>query len=132
MSAVQGKEFVIPVETQAGTLADITTALAKAEVNIRGFICDGHGDFSVLRLVTDKPDATEEMLRAARHVFRTHDVLTVHVPNRPGELARIAQRLAASGVNVNAAYATSANDGRTELTFSVDDLRSAVKILGTG
>lgn len=126
----RSKEFIIPVENQAGALADITTSLARADINIAGFLCEGGGQYGVLRIVTDKPTETEAMLKATRQAFRVNDVLSVRVPNRPGELARITQRLAASGVNVDAAYPTAAPDGRTDITFAVSDLRSAEKLLG--
>jgi hypothetical protein len=124
------KEFVIPVENAPGTLAEIATSLARADVNIVGLLCEGRGEFGILRLVTDKPEETEAMLRAARTAFVSNEVISVRVPNLPGELARIANKLAASGVNVKAAYTTAAANGVAVLTFSVDDLRSAHKILG--
>ena len=130
MPATTSKEFVISVENEPGTLADLATALARENINIRGFLCEGRGEFGILRLVTDKPDATEAMLRAHRRAFRTNDVVSVRVTNRPGELARIAQLLAASGVHVNAAYTTATTEGDAQLTFALDDLRSAHKVLG--
>lgn len=129
MAAVKGKEFVLPVENKSGTLADIASALADKEINITGFLCESRGEYGILRMVTDKPDATAAMLRAAHQTFRMNDVVSVRVPNRPGELARLAQLLAAGGVNLSAAYASSATDGATLLTFVPDDVHSAHKVL---
>lgn len=129
MAIVSTKEFVIAVQNEPGAFADITTALAAKNVNISGFLAEGRGEFGVLRLVTDNPEAAESALRDGQQTFRINDVLSVRVPNNPGQLARIAQLLAASGVNVNAAYTTAGKGGDTLLTFVLDDRRSAEKVL---
>lgn len=127
--ATTSTEFVIPLENQVGTLAEIAGVLAKENVNITGLLCEGGNEFGTMRLVTDDPTTTARVLRAAHRTFRANDVIALRVPNEPGRLLDVAQRLAASGVNVNAAYVTAAPDGTALLTFNVDDLRSAQKIL---
>lgn len=129
MPVSTGKEFVVPLANETGALAELAMALARDDINVLGFACEGGPEFGAIRLVTDNARATERMLREARHAFRVNDVVTVSAPNTPGQLALVAQRLAASGVNVHAAYTTAAEDGAAVLTFSVDDLRSAQKIL---
>lgn len=128
MSHTTSKEFVIPVE-QPGSLADIAASLARERVNITGLLCEGRGDFSILRMVTDDPEATAATLRSSDMRFRTNDVISVRASDRPGELARLTTKLTARGVGVNAAYTTRDPDGATCFTFAVDDLRSAMKAL---
>lgn len=129
MAAIRSKEFVLPVENKAGTLADIASVLADKQINITAFLCESRGEYGILRMVTDQPEATAATLRDAHQTFRMNDVVSVRVPDRPGELARLAQLLAAGGVNLSAAYASSASDGGTLLTFVPDDVHSAQKVL---
>lgn len=122
------KEFVVVLDNAPGTLAAVATALGNEGVDIRGFLAQSQGEFGVLRLVTSDAERTERWLRNARHRFRVHDVLAIEVHNSPGDLGRIASRLAGSGINVAAAY-PSLDHGRIRLTLAVDDLVSARKVL---
>ena len=124
------KEFVIPLENRPGTLAEVATALGKANVNILGFLLEAQGDFGVARIVTSDPAKTEGWLKQTSRAYRANDVVTVPAQNAPGELGRITSKLAASGVNVNAAYPSATAANQVGLTFAVDDVAGAKKALG--
>ena len=125
------REFVIPLENRPGTVAEVATALGKANINILGFLLEAQGDFGVARIITSDPAKTEGWLKQTARPYRTNDVITVNVPNNPGELGRITTKLAASGVNINAAYSTTAIGSNTPgITLAVSDINSARKALG--
>jgi hypothetical protein len=129
MPATTTKEFVIVLENRPGTLAEVGTALGKANINIRGFLLQAGADFGVLRLATSDPTKTESWLRTTKYAFRTRDLVTVTAQDTPGEVGRLSQKLAASGVNIEAAYETRGQGTETLIGFSVDDVPAAVKAL---
>lgn len=122
------REFVMPLENRPGTLAEIATALGKANVNIVGFLLEAQGDYGIVRVVTNDAGKTESWLKSSGRPYRANDVITINVQDKPGELGRIASTLAKSGVNVTAAYPTSGPKG-IGITFAVDDVGSAKKAL---
>lgn len=131
MTPTTEREFVIALENRPGTVAEVASALGKANVNILGFLVEAQGEFGVARIVTSDPTKTEGWLKQTNRPYRANEVITVNVPNNPGELGRIASKLSASGININAAYATTrpgnANPG---ITLAVDNVPSARKVLG--
>ena len=57
------KQLSIFVENKAGRLAEITAELAKAGVDIRALSVADTTNFGILRLIVDKPDEAERILR---------------------------------------------------------------------
>jgi hypothetical protein len=87
-------------------------------------------DHSVIRLVVSD-------YRKALHVFEEHgtlvvedDVLMIDGSNKPGELARIAHKLAKAKVNIEYCYsATPANATKGLMIVRVSDPKKALKTL---
>ena len=128
MVAKAQKEFVVSIENRPGTLADIANALGKANVNILGFELQAQGDFGQFRFTTDEVAKAETTLKNSHVHYRGTEIVTVTAPNNPGELGRLAARIANSGVNIEAAYPIFGNDA-PQIAFRVDDVPSAVKAL---
>lgn len=130
MPTTTTKEFVIPLENKPGTLADVAATLGKANVNIQAYLLEAQGDFGVFRFVPSDVAKTESWLKTANRPYRVNDVVTVTVANKPGELGRIAQKLAASGVNIVASYPVAPSGSETQIAFAVNDVATAKKVLG--
>ena len=124
------KEFVTPLENKPGTIAEVASALAKANVNIVGYLLEGQGDFGIFRFATSDAAKTEEWLKSTRRAYRVNEIVTVPVKDAPGELARVATTLSASGINITASYPTTTAGG-IAISFAVDDIHAAKKALGS-
>jgi hypothetical protein len=98
------KQLAIFLDNRPGTLARVAEALAEAKINIYAIATSDTVDHSVIRLIVSD-------YRKALHVFEAHgtlvvedDVLLIEGSNKPGELARIANRLAEAKVNIEYCY----------------------------
>lgn len=98
------KQLAIFLDNRPGMLASVADALAEAKVNIYAISTSDTVDHTVIRLVVDD-------YRKALHVFEEHgtlvvedDVLMLTRTNKPGELAGLAQKLAAAKVNIEYCY----------------------------
>lgn len=58
--------------------------------------------------------------------------LTIYLPDRPGELARVGDMLGAGGVNIEGICALTSVGGRAEVHLLVADAEAAFKALDTG
>ena len=124
------KEFRIFVHNKPGELARVTEALAASAVNIKAIASEASTDRSFLRIVTTDATTTERALKTAGFGFDLNETLDIELMDRPGELAKIARRLARQGINVESIYILSSKNGKTQIAMTVSDLeraKSAVK-----
>jgi len=125
------KQLAIFLDNRPGTLARVADALAEAKINIFAITTSDTVDHSVIRLVPDD-------YRKAMHVFEQHgtlvvedDVLVVDGINKPGELARIAHKLARAKVNIEYCYSATPPDAKKGLMIMrVSNPTKALKALG--
>ncbi len=125
------KEFTIRLEDKPGTLGKLCQTLAEQDVNILAYQQFPHekGKGSV-RLVVDNPDKTKTTLDRQSADYSETEVAKVMLPNRPGELARVASRLGDQGININYGYA-GADPGSSAsfVILGVAEAGKAVKLL---
>src|SRR5438270_4442199 len=124
------KEFNLSIEDKPGTLGRICRALADKNVNIvaaQSFSASGK---SVTRLVFDDPNKARSVLDGERTSYTEAEVVQVKLANRPGELARAAQKLGDASVNINYLYCGSEPSANTPLViFGVADVGKAAPLL---
>lgn len=114
------KDLEIALPNRPGALAEMGEALGRAGVSLEGggvFAC---GASAVAHfLVADAAGATAALEAAGIRVVRVSDVVVQRLRQAvPGQLGRMARRMADAGVNVEAQY--SDHDGN--LILVVDDL----------
>jgi hypothetical protein len=118
------KELNIQLENQPGALGKVCKALAGRNVNILAFQASTAERRSQVHLVVDNPGAAKIALSAERLTYTESEIVEVALPNRPGELARVASRLGHANININYAYG-----GSSTLFFGVAEVGRAAKIL---
>lgn len=119
------REFKVFVLDKVGELARVTEALAGKAVNIRAIASEAGGAESFLRVVTEDVTTTKKALDHAGLKYEQSEILAVTLLDRPGELAKIARRLARAGVNVESIYILGFRNGETEIAMVVSDLPRA-------
>lgn len=117
------KQISVFLENRAGTLHDMTQALAEAKIDLRGLSLAETSDFGIVRLIVDDVLGTANTLKDAGFVASMTDVLAVEVPNVPGGLNRVLEILDGAGVNIEYMYAILGNKSSQTayMIFRVDD-----------
>ena len=124
------KQISIFMENTTGRLADITSLLAKAGINLRAISIADTTDFGILRMVADQPDEAIRLLKEAGFTARETDVIGVEVPDHPGELARIMALFRDAGVGIEYLYASLEHKAdQAVIVLKVDDLQSGLNML---
>jgi len=126
------KQLAVFLDNRPGMLARVADALAEAKINIYAISTSDTIDHTVIRLVVSD-------YRRALHVFEEHgtlvvedDVLLVDGSNKPGELARVAHKLADARVNIEYCYsATPPEVKKGLLVLRVSNPTKALKVLNT-
>lgn len=122
-------EFKVYVNNQPGELARVTEALAGSAVNIRAISSEGGSPEPFLRIVTNDVTTTKKALKVAGFNYEQNGILTVQLIDRPGELAKVARRLARAQVNVESIYILGSKGGKKEIAMVVDDEKRAQQVL---
>jgi hypothetical protein len=126
----KAKQISAWVQDRPGMLGRVADALGERGISIRAFmaaVMDGKG---FVRVVVDRPAAAKRVF--ARHGWKTTEdvVVELTVPDRPGALGRVADRLGAAGVNIEYAYVgTARSASKVNLYLAVPDVKAAVKAL---
>jgi hypothetical protein len=123
-------QFCVGLDNKPGTLAKLCATLNRAKVNIDAISVADSADCVWVRLLALPTAAAKAALTKGHFSFCTQRVLALKAVNRPGELERIAAKLAKAGVNVNYVYGSGAGASPSTLVFSVSNLEQAAKAVG--
>lgn len=99
------KQISVFVENKAGSLVNITGALAAAGVDIRALSIADTADFGILRMIVDDSSHAMEVLRNASCIASVTEVLAVPISDTPGGLHRVLSLLAEENLFIEYSYA---------------------------
>jgi hypothetical protein len=110
------QDLTIALENHPGALAEMGEALGRAGISIEGGgVFDGVAHF----LFADGEVARATLLAAGIRVLAVRDVLIQRLrQGEPGQLGKIARRMADAGVNIEVQY----SDHDHQLILVVDDM----------
>jgi len=94
------------LDNRPGTLARTCQALAKEGINVLALSISDTVDHAVVRMVVSDAKKAARVLQGLHATVHERDVVFLEIRNAPGELARIAERLAEAGINIEYAYCT--------------------------
>ncbi len=124
-----GRQFVIQLENHPGELAHLARALAARGIDITHISCVGAGPLACMFATTSDDSATREVLHGLGHSFIEGQPIVVEVPDQPGGLADVTERLANANVNITGVLPVGRKPGVVEMTFCVDDEAKAREAL---
>jgi len=87
--------------------------IALAE-SYRGILKDS-SDYSLIRILVDKPVEAEKALVKAKHIVDTDPVLVFTLVNQPGMLGRVAKRFGEAKVNIDYIYGSATEEDRVAM-----------------
>ncbi len=124
------KQFSLFLANKHGSMTQIFRELAKAKINITGMALMDSMEHGVLRMIVSDPTAARAVFLRLNVQATETDVLAVALPNRPGALADVCEKLSAAHVNVGYLYCTTgARGGKATVFLKVPSIAKAVKVL---
>jgi hypothetical protein len=122
------KEISFSMADRVGLLAEVTTVLAKAKVNINALCAYGMEGNASFMLTTSSNAKTKKALVPLGVAIEEKDVVQVEMVNKPGELRKVAQRIADAGIDIEYVYATTGG-GKATCVFKSADDGTAMKVI---
>ncbi len=124
------KQMSVFVENTTGRLADLTRALADAEIDIKASCIADTVDFGILRCIVDKPEQATKVLKDKGFTASITEVIAVELADRPGGFADVLEVLAAENIGVDYIYSTiRSKEGTAIVVLKVENPEKAVDVL---
>ena len=123
------EQLSIFLENKVGRLAEVTTILAQAGINIKALSLADTSEFGILRLIVDKSELAQTALKEKGITVGRTGVVAVEVSHTPGGLNNILQILEKRGVNVEYMYGFPYQSAEAIIIFRFDRTELAVEIL---
>ncbi len=98
--------------------------IALAE-SYRGILKDS-SDYSLVRILVDKPEAAQKRLTELEYLLDSEPVLVFTLINKPGMLGQVARRLGEGGINIDYTYGSIVEDAEKSIfILHVSDIEKA-------
>lgn len=123
-------QLTLTLQSKPGVLAKISRALADAGVNITAICAAETAGRGKIRMLVSDPARAKEALKAAKYRPGEEPALTLTLEDRPGALARVAEKLAQGKINIKCAYSTTAGGGSSTVVLTVSNVDKAQALLG--
>lgn len=124
------KQLTVLIENRPGALAELTKTIGKANVNITAIMLEGSLDFGVARIHVDQVQKAVKALEADGFQVQAGEALVLDLENKPGELARLCEKLGKAKINIESIFGTTGRSDTPTLVLKVDDPRKALEVLG--
>lgn len=122
-------QFCIGLDNKPGQLAKLCTVFREADVNVEALCVSDDSDGVWVNVVATPEEVAERVLGDNDYRYLTEKVVTMQVGNQPGELGRVAAKLAEADVNINYVYGAGTGGHPCNLVLNVDDAGQAIKAL---
>ncbi len=123
------EEITVVTENKVGILADICELFGSNGVNIESISAQGMGDSGIIRIITGDVTSARRILDKTGYKYSTSEVLVVKVNDVPGELGKVARKIARNNIDIECVYLLSKQKGIMELAIKADKFSSAKKAL---
>ena len=127
---MQVEQIAVFLENKSGRLAEITSILADNDINIRALSVADTADFGILRLIVNKVEEAQAVLKKGGFTVSKTSVVAVAVPDRVGGLASVLRAVTEGGYNVEYMYVYAHwADGCAVMIVRFDDMVNAMTML---
>ncbi len=123
------KQLNFGMPDKPGLLSEVTAAIAAAKVNISSICAYGMEGKAFFMIVTDSNAKAKKALSKLGLKADEEDVFAVEMPNKSGELQKIARKIADAGINIIYMYGTASAGKSSTCIFSSSDNAKAVKVI---
>ncbi len=128
--AMTAKQLNFSVPNKVGLLCDLTCALADAKINIEAICAYEMEDKAYFMLVTDNNAKAKKLISQSMDAeVKVEDVIAVEMPNRAGQLEKVAEKIAEAGIDIQYLYGSPGKGKSATLIFKTDNDRKALKAI---
>ncbi len=98
------KELNIFVENRPGRLRSVAGVLAEKKINVRTMTLQDRGEYGLMKMIVDKPEAAHLALADKGFACALKDILAISLKDKPGSFLKLADVFMKHSVNILDAY----------------------------
>ncbi len=124
------KQISVFLENKSGRLAEVTSVLGDNNIDISALSIADTTDFGILRLIVNKPEEAEKVLRDNGFTMSITNVLAIGVNDEPGGLAKVLKVLEGDKTEIEYMYAfVSKKDDEALVILKTSNPKRAIEVL---
>ncbi len=123
------KQITFTMPDRAGQLSQVANAIAAEKVNITSICAYGMKKTAYFMLNTSRNAKVGKALAKLRVKLKEEDVVEVEMPNRVGQLNKIAKKIGNAGINIEYMYGTAGAGKSSICIFKTSNDRKVVSLI---
>jgi hypothetical protein len=127
--AKKAKQLSFEITDKAGLLSEITGAITDGKINLTAVCAYAMGEKAYFMLNADSAAKAKKALSKMGITSQEDDVVEVEMPNKPGELNKVANKIADAGINIEYMYATAGTGKSSTCIFSTSDNKKVIQVI---
>jgi hypothetical protein len=128
VKATKAKQISFGLPSKIGLLSEVSALITTAKINIEAICAYEMNEQGYFMLMTDNPSKTKKIVSHMGAEVSADDVITVEMPNRVGELQKIAKKISDAGIDITYIYGSPVKGKMTLILKTAND-KKALKVL---
>lgn len=126
------KQYTVFLPNVPGALSRFVGLFVNEGINIIGIASEIRDDSGVVRVTVDTDKKISYILTNAGFTTVETPIISLELPDKPGELLTLSKTLATNGINITTVYGTAIGGKTGRILISVSDTDRALEILKSG
>ena len=127
--AAKAKQLSFSMPDRPGLLSEVTNVVRKAKVDITAICAYAMDNSAFFMLNTDSSAKARKALASLGVAVEEEGVVAVEMPNKVGELEKVAKKIAEAGINIGYMYGTAATGKTSICIFKTSDDMRAIRVI---
>jgi hypothetical protein len=123
------KQLSFTMPNRVGLLSEVSTVIANAKVNITAICAYEMEDKAYFMLTTDSNARAKKALTPLGVEIKEEDIIAVEMPNKVGELQKVAKKIANARIDINYMYGTTGAGKSSTCVFKTVDDKKAIRVI---
>lgn len=127
--ATKVKQLAFEIKNKVGALAEISSMLSAARVNMKAICAYSMGKKGYFMLVTSNNTKAKRALAKLKIKAASEDVIAVEMTNQVGQLKKAANNLSEAGIDIEYMYGTVGTGKNAVCILKTANDNKAIKVL---
>ena len=123
------KQLIFTLPNKVGLLFKVCAAVTEAKVNINVITAYKLEKKAHFMLSVDNNAKAKKALSKLKIKAKDDDVISIEMPNKVGELQKVAEKISDAGINIDYMYGTVGTGRSSICVFKTSDDKKAIRII---
>ncbi len=124
------RQLSVFLENRVAKLSELCRTLAKNDINIIASNLADTSDFSIFRMIVNKPEKAKDILKRGNFTVLENNVVALDIEDKPGGLADVLEILEKNKVDIEYLYVLARREpGKITFIFKFKETDKAIDIL---